>query len=110
MFTAHHGDDLMETILMHILRGGSIYGYSGFDFIVDKGDYKIVRPLVYLSKDEIEKYDEELNIPYAIDESNLEDHYTRNRFRHHVLPFLKSEEKDAHLKFLNFASNLKRMY
>lgn len=107
LFTAHHGDDLMETILMHILRGGSIYGYSGFDFIVDKGDYKIVRPLVYLSKAEIEKYDKILNIPYAVDESNLEDHYTRNRFRHHVLPFFKSEEKDAHLKFLNFASNLK---
>ena len=60
-----------------------------------------------LLKELFEKYDEELNIPYAIDESNLEDHYTRNRFRHHVLPFLKSEEKDAHLKFLNFASNLK---
>ena len=107
LFTAHHGDDLMETILMHILRGGSIYGYSGFDFIVDKKDYKIARPLIYLTKDEIEKYDKVLGIPYAVDESNLEDHYTRNRFRHHVLPFFKSEDSNAHLKFLKFSENLK---
>lgn len=107
LFTAHHGDDLTETILMHILRGGSIYGYSGFDFIVEKQGYKIVRPLIYLSKSEIEKYDTILHIPYAIDESNLEDHYTRNRFRHHVLPFLKEEDASAHLKFLKFSMNLK---
>ena len=107
LFTAHHGDDLIETILMRILRGGSIYSYLGFSSIVEKDGYKIARPLIYLTKDEIEQFDKEENIPYSVDESNLEDHYTRNRFRHHVLPFLKSEEKLAHEKFLQFNENLK---
>lgn len=107
LFTAHHGDDLMETILMHILRGGSVYGYSGFDFLVEKRNYKIARPLIYLSKEQIEMYDNELGIPYSIDQSNLEDHYTRNRFRHHVLPFFKQEDTNAHLKFLRYSENLK---
>jgi len=55
LFTAHHGDDLIETILMRILRGGSIYSYLGFSSIVEKNGYKIARPLIYLTKDEIEK-------------------------------------------------------
>ena len=44
LMTAHHADDLMETILMRIVRGSTLKGYSGFNKIVDKGYYKIVRP------------------------------------------------------------------
>ena len=44
LMTAHHGDDLIETILMRITRGSNLEGYSGFHKIVDMGSYKIVRP------------------------------------------------------------------
>ena len=106
LMTAHQGDDLIETILMRIVRGSTLKGYSGFSRIVDKGDYKIIRPLITVTKDEILKFDEKNGIHYAIDESNNEDHYTRNRYRHTVLPFLKQEEPNIHKKFLKFSETL----
>ena len=48
LFTAHHGDDLIETILLRIVRGSTLKGYSGFDKCTDNGSYKVVRPLVFL--------------------------------------------------------------
>ena len=106
LMTAHQGDDLIETILMRIVRGSTLKGYSGFSRIVDKGDYNIIRPLITVTKDEILKFDEKNGIQYAIDESNNEDHYTRNRYRHTVLPFLKQEEPNIHKKFLKFSETL----
>lgn len=106
LMTAHQGDDLIETILMRIVRGSTLKGYSGFSRIVDKGDYKIIRPLITVTKDEILKFDEKNGIQYAIDESNNEDHYTRNRYRHTVLSFLKQEEPNIHKKFLKFSETL----
>ena len=106
LMTAHHGDDLVETILMRIVRGSTLKGYSGFEKIVDNGSYKIVRPLVYLTKDEIKTYDEENNIPYVVDKSNFKGKYTRNRYRMQVLPFLKEEDPLVHEKFLKFSETL----
>ena len=103
LMTAHHGDDIIETILMRIVRGSTLKGYSGFSRIVEKNNYTIVRPLITLTKDEIVRFVENNNIKYAIDNSNNEDHYTRNRYRHTVLPFLKQEEYNVHKKFLKFS-------
>ena len=106
LMTAHHGDDLIETILMRIVRGSTLKGYSGFSRIVEKNNYTIVRPLITLTKDEIVRFVENNNIKYAIDNSNNEDHYTRNRYRHTILPFLKQEEYNVHKKFLKFSETL----
>ena len=106
LFTAHHGDDLIETILMRISRGSNLKGYSGFQLATSKKTYQIIKPLIYMTKDEIEIYNKEHNIPSVIDKSNLKDAYTRNRYRHHVLPFLKSENKKIHLKYLKFSNEL----
>ena len=106
LMTAHQGDDLIETILMRIVRGSTLKGYSGFSRIVDKGTYKIVRPLITVTKDEIMEFDKANGIKYAIDQSNNEDHYTRNRYRHTVLPFLKHEDTKVHKKFLKYSEIL----
>ena len=106
LMTAHHGDDLMETILMRMVRGSNLNGYSGFKSIVDMGDYKIVRPLIVYTKKELEEYDKLNNVQYFVDSSNSKDTYTRNRYRKYVLPFLKEEDKDVHLKFLKFSKTL----
>jgi tRNA(Ile)-lysidine synthase len=106
LMTAHHGDDLIETILMRLVRGSTLKGYSGFDSIVDNGSYKLVKPLIFLTKDYIKEYDDKHNIPYVIDKSNFKDKYTRNRYRMNVLPFLKSEDKNVHEKFLKFSKTL----
>lgn len=70
------------------------------------GDYKIIRPLVHFTKDELLAYDIENSVKYFIDSSNSKDKYTRNRYRKYVLPFLKKEDKDVHLKFLKFNKQL----
>ncbi len=106
LMTAHHGDDLMETILMRIVRGSTLKGYSGFERIVDNDTYKIVRPLVFLTKDYIQKFDDKNEIPYVIDKSNFKDKYTRNRYRQIVLPFLKNEDPNVHEKFIKFSETL----
>lgn len=106
LFTAHHGDDLIETILMRIVRGSSLKGYRGFDIITKKKNYEIIRPLVYMTKEEIEKEINILKIPYVIDKTNYEDVHTRNRYRHYMLPFLKKEDKNVHLKFLKFSKKI----
>lgn len=106
LMTAHHGDDLIETILMRIVRGSTLKGYSGFSRIVQKDNYTLVRPLITVTKAELEDFDKRNNIWYAIDSSNNEDHYTRNRYRHNVLPFLKKEEPNVHKKFLKYSKTL----
>ena len=106
LMTAHHGDDLIETILMRIVRGSNLNGYSGFKWEVPMDGYKIIRPLIFYTKEELKEYDRIHKVPYFVDHSNEKDNYTRNRYRKYVLPFLKSEEKDVHLKFLKFSNTL----
>ena len=106
LMTAHHGDDLMETILMRIVRGSSLKGYAGFKTVVEKDTYKIVRPLIFMTKEEIKDYDDKLGIKYAIDASNFKGKYTRNRYRKYVLPFLKEEDHLVNEKFLKFSETL----
>ena len=108
LLTAHHGDDLIETILMRISRGSNLKGYSGFGIISDRKNYKLVKPLIYYTKDDIELYLKENNIPYVIDNTNLKDEYTRNRYRHNILPFLKEENRNVHLKYLKFGETLEK--
>lgn len=106
LMTAHHGDDLIETILMRMVRGSNLNGYSGFKMIVDMGNYKIVRPLIHYTKKELEDYDRDNDIKYFVDSSNDKDKYTRNRYRKYVIPFLKEEDNNVHNKFYKFSESL----
>ncbi len=106
LFTAHHGDDLSETILMRLVRGSNLNGYKGISLISNRDNYNIIRPLLFLTKEQIENYCKEKNIPYAVDNSNLSDEYTRNRFRKNILKYLKKENKNVHKKFLQFSKEL----
>ena len=106
LMTAHHGDDLVETILMRIVRGSSLSGYGGFKEIVDADNYKIVGPLIHFTKEELKQYNILNNVKYYVDSSNEKDKYTRNRYRKYVLPFLREEEKNVHLKFLKYSESL----
>ena len=106
LLTAHHGDDLIETVLMRLTRGSNLSGYIGIKQINTNESYKILRPLLTTTKEAILKYNQENNIPYAIDSSNNNLKYTRNRYRNVVLPFLKNEDANVHLKYLKFSEEL----
>lgn len=106
LLTAHHGDDLTETIMMRLIRGSSLKGYAGFSEITEKNGYKIMRPLITKTKEELLKYATVNHIPYAIDKTNDSDVFTRNRIRKYILPKLKEENKNVHLKFLEYSKTL----
>ena len=106
LMTAHHGDDLIETVLMRLVRGSNLYGYSGFKSYIDMGTYILARPLISYTKKQLEEYDIENNVKFYIDCSNDKDKYTRNRYRKYVLPFLKQEDEDVHTKFIKFSNTL----
>lgn len=110
LFTAHHGDDLVETVLMRMTRGSNLKGYTGFQVETKKDNYKVIKPLIFMTKDDINLYNEENNIPYVTDKTNEEDNYTRNRYRHNILPFLKGENKNIHLKYLKFSRELQKYF
>ena len=110
LFLAHHGDDLIETVLMKIMRGSNLEGYAGIKTYSHQKDYTIVRPLLDFTKDDILKYNKDNNIKYYLDITNDDEKYTRNRYRHQILPILKKEDDLAHLKFLKYSNTLQEYY
>jgi len=106
LFLAHHGDDLIETILMKIIRGSNLEGYAGIKERSKVKNYEIIRPLLNFTKDEIIKYNKSHNITYFIDNSNKNTKYTRNRYRKNILPLLKEEDKLVHKKFIKYSKTL----
>ena len=106
ILTAHHGDDLIETILMRLTRGSTLKGYAGFQSYYQEDKYIFLKPLLFYTKKDILTFNKKNKIPYVLDSSNDEDTYTRNRYRHQILPFLKEENKEVHLKYLQFSKEL----
>lgn len=102
--TAHHCDDNIETIIMKIIRGSNLYGYGGISLVSNFDNSKLVRPFLFITKDEIINYAFSKNIPYKEDKSNLQDKYTRNRFRKNVLPFLKTENPKLEDKISQYSN------
>lgn len=106
LFLAHHGDDLIETVLMKIERVSNIEGYAGIKKVSKLKNYDIIRPLLPYTKEDIINYNKSHSITYYIDSSNTNIDYTRNWYRHKVLPILKEKDKDIHLKFLKYSETL----
>lgn len=106
LLLAHHADDLIETVLMKIIRGSNIQGYSGIKKISKLNNYYIIRPLLDYTKEEILKYIENNNIKYYEDITNNDINYTRNRIRHKIIPLLKKEDNTLHKKFIKYSNTL----
>ena len=106
LFLAHHGDDLIETVLMKISRGSNLEGYAGIKEISKKNNYYIIRPFLKYTKQDLIDYNKFHNIKYYIDQSNEDTTYTRNRYRHTILPLLKKENPNIHKQFLTYSKTL----
>lgn len=106
LLLAHHGDDLIETILMKISRGSNLEGYAGIKEISNIKNYQIIRPLLKYTKEDIINYNKSNNIKYYNDSSNQSTNYTRNRYRLNILPLLKKEDKNIHKKYLKYSKTL----
>lgn len=95
--TAHHHDDVAETVLLHFLRGSGIKGLRGI--LPDQGG--LIRPLLSVSKEELKGYLTEEGIPYCVDLSNEDTYYMRNRIRHRLIPYLQTEFNPRIVEKLN---------
>lgn len=99
LLTAHHADDVIETVLMHLFRGTGIRGLTGIQ--AWQPDRSLLRPLLIFRKEQLGVYAQMHNLPFVEDASNLSDAYTRNYFRNRLLPgvremFPRAEENLLH--------------
>lgn len=99
--TAHHRDDLVETVLFRLLRGTSPAGLNVFP--EREG---IVRPLVNTTRAQIEEYAAENALDYVTDASNSDETYTRNYLRHTVIPSLEKAVNGAGEHLAEFAERV----
>ena len=85
---AHHQDDQAETLLLQLLRGAGLKGLSAM--ASQDADRRLLRPLLDISRVEIEAYAKAAKLAWIEDESNLDTQYDRNYCRHEVMPALKA--------------------
>ncbi|WP_040206603.1 tRNA lysidine(34) synthetase TilS [Neobacillus jeddahensis] len=102
----HHGDDQIETMLMRLTRGSSGKARAGIPFLRPFHEGTIFRPFLGVTKDEIRDYCQRHHLTPRLDPSNEKSVYSRNRFRKHVLPFLKTENSHVHEHFQRFSEEL----
>jgi bifunctional protein TilS/HprT len=106
VLTAHHGDDLIETMLIKMIRGTHLEGYIGMkaEHMIDGVHFH--KPLLDYTKDDIFMYAKTHNIVFLNDHTNDDDTYLRNRLRHHVIPTLKQENTSLHAAFSKLSNAL----
>lgn len=82
--TAHNADDNLETLINNITRGTALKGLSGIP--PKRGN--IIRPLLHISRKEIEHFAQQNGLEHVTDSTNLSDEYTRNKIRHRIIPVM----------------------
>ena len=87
--TAHHKNDNAETVIHRIFRGTGFKGLAGIRPMTTINGRTFIRPLLYLSRRQIEEYLKSRNIPWQRDHTNIDCRFTRNRIRHKLLPYLE---------------------
>lgn len=105
IIVAHNANDHAETVLIKLIKG-TVTGLKGIEasraFSMTNKNLKIIRPLLCLSRPEIEAYCQEMSLEYKTDLSNFENDYTRNRVRNTILPLIFNENP-------NFLSSIQKM-
>ncbi|MDX4049457.1 tRNA lysidine(34) synthetase TilS [Aliarcobacter skirrowii] len=102
LITAHQLNDKFEWFLMQLSKGAGLIELLGMSEIEDKEFYKIYRPLLNFSKDELISYLENKNIKYFVDESNIDEKYKRNYFRNSFSNSFLKEFKEGVKSSFNF--------
>lgn len=102
--TAHTLSDNVETVLFNLARGTSLKGIAGIPPV--RGN--IIRPLINITRQEVEAYCKKYNITYITDSTNLANDYSRNKIRHFAIPALKSVNNDFEQNVIRFCKNAVR--
>ena len=93
IFTAHNMNDVAETKLFQFIKGRKVNGIPKERFLTENTSYTkkvyLVRPLLKFSREDIERYARCFNLTWCEDSSNQTDSYTRNKIRHHLIPWIR---------------------
>ena len=87
--TGHHSDDQAETVLLRLTQGSSLIGLAGIRPVSDDG--RLIRPLLEITRGELEEFAEAEKIQWLEDPTNETDSYRRNRIRHRLIPEIERE-------------------
>ena len=105
LITAHQLNDRLEWFLMQLSKGAGLIELFGMKIFEDKKNYTIFRPLLNISKDELEKYLKDNKIKYFIDSSNIDEKYKRNYFRHNFSDKFLNEFRSGIKNSFSFLEN-----
>ncbi|MBR5155087.1 MAG: tRNA lysidine(34) synthetase TilS [Clostridia bacterium] len=86
--TAHNKNDNAETVFMRIIRGTGIDGLGGISYVREDA---VIRPILDVSRTDIEDYCNENELKYCTDATNFDNDYTRNKIRNELIPYLEKE-------------------
>jgi len=100
---AHTKDDVVETVLMRVIRGAGIQGLRGILPLIKLKRKTFIRPLIEMEKEEIIKWLKEKKIEYRVDSSNFEERFFRNKIRLNILPLLKKLNPNIKNNLFNLA-------
>ena len=105
LITAHQLNDKLEWFLMQLSKGAGLVELIGFNEFEQKENYKIYKPLLNITKDELEIYLKENNHKYFIDNSNFDEKYKRNYFRHNFSNIFLEEFSNGVKKSFDYLQN-----
>lgn len=105
ILVAHHEKDLVETIIHNMVRGTGIKGLVGIKSVQDY----ILRPLLYISKDEITQYVKDNSLPYVDDSTNFDKSYTRNYIREEIVDKLPSINDKSYKHIVDLSRQIKEV-
>lgn len=104
--TAHHLDDDIETFFMRSLQGSGLKGLTG----ISPKNGKVIRPLLFATKEQIRRYAESKSLFFREDASNQENKYVRNAIRNKLIPLLQEIYPEADKTVPRTLQNLKEAY
>jgi tRNA(Ile)-lysidine synthase len=102
LITAHQLNDKLEWFMMQITKGAGLVELIGFNDFEHKENYKIYKPLLQITKEELQNYLKQNNLKYFIDNSNFDEKYKRNFFRHNFSDKLLEEFKEGIKKSFDY--------
>jgi tRNA(Ile)-lysidine synthase len=103
--TAHHQNDVVETVLMNLIKGTGIAGLHG---ILPKKN-GVIRPLLFINREEIESFAKEQKLKFREDSSNASDKYIRNKIRHQIIPVMKEINPSLEKTFMENVERFKEV-
>jgi tRNA(Ile)-lysidine synthase len=107
LLTGQHRDDQAETLLFRLLRGAGVRGLSGMPAQRPVGQGTLIRPLLDISRAELEEYAQAHQLRWIEDPSNQDRQFSRNYLRHQVMPLLSARWPQAQASMARSAAHLR---